>query len=163
LIISLLYGCALRVSELCNLKVKDIDIEKGTLVIWESKRATDPALIPIPAPTVKIINQWIKEKRRKPYHHLLFSQQTNKLSRTQIHRIIKNTSKKAGIKKELSTHSLRRSRATHLLDAGLSIEKVSKLLRHKELSSTLVYLRISIKGLKQAINKIDKEDTSIDF
>ena len=163
IIISLLYGCALRVSELSNLKVKDIDIEKGTLILWVSKRSTDPALVPIPAPTVKMINQWINDNKRKPNNYLLFSQRANKLSRTQIYRIIQESGKKAGINKMLTTHSLRRSRVTHLLDSGLSLEKVSKLLRHKNLSSTIVYLRISIKSLKNAIEKIDEEDRALNF
>jgi len=163
LIISLLYGCALRVGELSDLKVKDIDIEKGTLVLWVSKRSTDPALVPIPTPTIKMINQWIRENKRKPNNYLLFSQRSKKLSRTQIYRIIQENGKKAGIKKKLTTHSLRRSRVSHLLDSGLSLEKVSRLLRHKDISSTIVYLRISIKSLKNAIEKIDEEDRAIDF
>jgi integrase len=100
LIISLLYGCALRVGELSNLKVKDIDTEKRTLVLWVSKRSKDPALVPIPVTTVKMINQWIKENKRKPNNYLLFSQRANKLSRPQIYRIIRDNGKKAGIKKK---------------------------------------------------------------
>jgi integrase/recombinase XerD len=71
--------------------------------------------------------------------------------------------KRLVLKKKLTTHSLRRSRATHLLDSGLSIEKVKKLLRHKELSSTILYLKISIKELQKSINKIDEQDRTLEF
>ena len=80
-----------------------------------------------------------------------------------MHRIIKYAAEKAGIKKELTTHTFRRTRATHLLDAGLPLEQVSRLLRHKFISSTMVYLRISIKGLQKAINKIDTADNDLIF
>ena len=163
LVVSLLYGCALRVGELSDLKVKDIDLQKGTLVLWQSKRSTDPALVPIPGPTVKMINQWITENKLSPNNYLLFSQQSKKLSRPQIYRIIRENGIQAGIYKKLTTHSLRRSRASHLLDSGLSIEKVSKLLRHKDISSTTVYLRISIQALQNAIEKIDEADRAYDF
>jgi len=163
LIISLLYGCALRVGELSDLKVKDIDLQKGTLVIWVSKRSTNPALVPIPSQTLKMISQWIKENKLRPNNYLLFSQQSKKLSRPQIYRIIRENGKQAGIEKLLTTHSLRRSRVSHLLDSGLPLEKVSKLLRHKDISSTIVYLRISIKSLQNAIEKIDEEEKSLDF
>ena len=161
LIISLLYGCALRVSELCNLKIKDINTKKGTLVLWKYKRSNDPALVPIPISYIKLINQRIKEKKLKQHDFLISSQKGKGLSRTQVYRIIQKNGIKAGIPKKLTTHSLRRSRATHLLDSGLSIAKVSRLLRHKNLSSTMVYLRISIQSLQKDIYKIDEKDNNL--
>ncbi len=158
LIIQILYGCALRVSELCNIKVMDINIDNSTLCIWKSKRSNDPALVPVPAPVLKITNQWIKENKLSKNRYLLFSSRTKKLSRIQVHRIVKYAATRAGIDKAISTHSLRRSRATHLLDAGLPLEQVSRLLRHKYLNSTMIYLKISIKGLQQSINKIDEQE-----
>ena len=83
LIISILYGSALRVSELSNLKIKDIDKIKGTLVLWKSKYSEDPALLPIPIKTLKLINQWIKDKKLKPDNYLIPSQKGKGLSRIQ--------------------------------------------------------------------------------
>jgi len=158
LIIQMLYGCAFRVSELCNIKIKDIHIPNATITIWESKTSNSPALVPVPSPILKLIYQWITAHRLKKNRYLFFSSHSQKLSRSQIHRLIKEAAQKAGIEKEISSHAFRRTRATHLLDAGLPIEQVSRLLRHKYLSSTMVYLRISIKGLQNAINKIDTAD-----
>jgi len=60
--------------------------------------------------------------------------------------------------REISSHTYRRSRATHLLDDSLPLEQVSRFLRHKHISSTMTYLKISIKGLQNAISKIDNQE-----
>ena len=163
LIIQLLYGCALRVSELCNIRVKDVNIENATIIIWESKRSKEPALVPVPTPLLKMINQWISDNKLTKASYLFFSQLSSKISRAQIHRLIKEASQRSGIKKAITTHSMRRTRATLLLDEGLPIEQVSRLLRHKNIISTMVYLQISIKGLQQAISKIDTKNSLPDF
>jgi len=163
MIISILYGCALRVSELANLRVRDINIENATITIWESKKSSDPALVPIPVPALKMINQWITENKLSKNRYLLFSSHSKKLSRTQIHRIIKEAGIRTGLEKEIATHTFRRSRATHLLDAGLPLEQVSRLLRHKYLSSTMIYLKIAIKDIQKAISKIDTQERDLSF
>jgi integrase/recombinase XerD len=157
LIIKLLYSCALRVSELINIQVRDIDFENSNLVIWESKKSQDPALIPIPPHLVKHIYQWTHQNKLKKYSYLIPSRKGKKLSRTQIYRLTRRLAKTVGIEKNISTHTFRRSRATHLLDAGLALEKVSQLLRHKHLESTMTYLKISIKALKNDLDTLDNE------
>ena len=161
LIISLLYLCALRVTELINIRIEDININNATLTIWESKNQRDPALVPIPATLLKMMNQWITENNLSKTKYLISSNRSKKISRGQLHRIIKINAERSEIEKEITTHTFRRTRATHLLDAGLPLEQVSRLLRHKHLSSTMVYLKISIKGLQKAINKIDEDELQI--
>jgi len=158
LIIQLLYGCALRVTELCNIRVRDIDFSNATITIWESKRSDDPALVPVPAPVLKRIKQWISDNRLTKMRYLFFTRHSRKISRTQVHRLIKAAGQRAGIEKELTTHVFRRTRAALLLDAGLPLEQVSRLLRHKHITSTMHYLRISIKGLQKAISEIDNQE-----
>ncbi|MFW6129891.1 MAG: tyrosine-type recombinase/integrase [Atribacterota bacterium] len=156
LIISVLYYCALRVSEMVTIKVKNIDIINGTLTLWKSKKSDNPELIHIPDHLVKLISQWIRENNLKRNGYLIKSQKGGPLSRVQIYRIIKERAEEAGLDKEITTHSFRRSRATHLLNAGLPLEKVSRLLRHNRLESTMTYLKISIEDLKRDIKKVDK-------
>lgn len=156
LIISILYWCALRVSELSVLHVKDIDLKNGNLILWKSKRSDSPELVHIPAHLVKLISRWLRDNNLNPDDYLIKSQKGGHLSRIQIYRIIKNHATRCGLSKEITTHSFRRSRATHLLDAGLPIEKVSRLLRHNRLESTMTYLKISIEYLKKDISKIDE-------
>jgi integrase/recombinase XerD len=163
LIIQLLYSCALRVSELVNIKVQDVDIRNSTICIWESKRSSNPALVPVPLFLTKMLNQWITDNRLSPNRYLFFSTHDKKISRSLIHRVVKEAAQRARIEKEITTHTFRRSRASHLLDAGLPIEQVSRLLRHKYLNSTMIYLKISIKGLQQAINNIDIQNNDLIF
>jgi len=66
LIISVLYWCTLRVSEMAVLKIKDIDIVNRTLTLWQSKKSDDPELVPIPGHLIKQISQWIREKKLSP-------------------------------------------------------------------------------------------------
>jgi integrase/recombinase XerD len=107
LIIQMLYGCAFRVSELCNLKVKDIHIPNATITIWESKTSNSPALVPVPSPILKLIYQWITAHRLNKNRYLFFSSHSQKLSRSQIHRLIKKAAQKADIEKEISSHTFR--------------------------------------------------------
>ncbi len=157
LIISILYWCALRVSEMASLKVKDINIDSKTLTLWKSKKSDNPELVPIPAHLVKDISRWVKEHNKEPSEPLICSQKGGSLSRSRIYRIIKENGLKANIRKDLTTHTFRRSRATHLLNDGLPIEKVSRLLRHNRLESTMTYLKISVEDLKKNIKEIDKK------
>ena len=158
LILSLLYSCALRVSELTDIRVRDIDINNATITIREGKRSEGPALVPVPAPLLKKINQWITDNKLTKMRYLIFSRHSKQISRTQIYRIVKKAAKRTNIEKALTTHTFRRTRAKHLLDEGLPIEQVSKLLRHKHISSTMHYLKISIKGLQKAITEIDQNN-----
>lgn len=69
-------------------------------------------------------------------------------------RKLNNLCDEAGIDKKIGTHTLRRSRATHLLNKGLSLPKVSKYLRHKNLSTTMIYLKISTADIQREIEEI---------
>ena len=157
LMISMLYWCALRVSEMAAIKIKDINIKTGNLTLWQSKKSDDPELVHIPEQLIKSISQWSRENKLKPKDYLIRSQKGGSLSRIQIYRSIKDNARRIGIKKRITTHSFRRSRATHLLDGGLPLEKVSRFLRHNRLESTMVYLKISINDLKKDIAKIDND------
>jgi len=157
LMISMLYWCALRVSEMAAIKIKDINIKTGNLTLWQSKKSDDPELVHIPEQLIKSISQWSRENKLKPQDYLIRSQKGGSLSRIQIYRSIKDNARRIGIKKKITTHSFRRSRATHLLDGGLPLEKVSRFLRHNRLESTMVYLKISINDLKKDITRIDDD------
>ena len=152
IIISILYYCALRVSEMAALKVKDIDIEKCTLTLWQLKKSDHPELIPVPAHLVKQINQWVREQNKKPTDHLIHSQKGG----NRIYGIIEKNGLKANGRKNLTTHTFRRPRATHLLDAGLPIEKVSRILRHNRPESTMTYPRFREDMLKNFNRRFKK-------
>lgn len=96
LIISILYYCALRVSEMAAIKVKNIDIKDGTLTLWKSKKSDNPELVHIPDHLVKLISQWIRENNLKENDYLIKSQKGGPLSRIQIYRIIKARAEETG-------------------------------------------------------------------
>ncbi len=124
-----------------------------------NKKSDDPELVHIQEQLIKSISQWTRENKLKPQDYLIRSQKGGSLSRIQIYRSIKDNARRIGIKKKITTH--RRSRATHLLDGGLPLEKVSRFLRHNRLESTMVYLKISIDDLKKDIAKIDDKYTNV--
>ena len=103
--ISLLYSCALRVSELLNIRIEDINTDNATITIWQSKTSKDPALVPVPATLLKMINQWISENGLSKKNFLFSSNRSKTISRSQLSRIIVLTAQQAGIKKIISTHT----------------------------------------------------------
>ena len=156
-IIHLLYGCALRVSELCALQVKDVDVESSHLIIRKSKNEPEPRVIHIPSQVLEIIKPYVAEAN--PDESLIVCptrpNSPHQIHRKTIYRIVRELAQKAGIKKPITTHTFRRSRATHLLDAGLRIERVSQLLRHKRFDTTRKYLKLAPEQLWKEMKGFD--------
>ncbi len=115
LMISMLYWCALRVSEMAAIKIKDINIKTGNLTLWQSKKSDDPELVHIPEQLIKSISQWTRENKLKPKDYLIRSQKGGSLSRIQIYRSIKDNARRIGIKKKITTHSFRRYAANRIM------------------------------------------------
>ena len=156
--LSLLYGCALRVSELCSLRVRDIDPVSSRLIIRKSKRSKDPVIIPIPKSVLEKIRLYVQTYSLQPDNYLIFTRNKNSLKpvhRKTIYRRIKHLATKAEIEKPITCHTFRRSRATHLLDAGLPLERVSQLLRHSKIGLTQIYLKLAPAKLQEELRKVD--------
>lgn len=79
------------------------------------------------------------------------------MHRSQVYTILNNICAKAGIDKAIGTHTFRRSRATNLLDMGYGIENVSRYLRHKDLATTMHYLKLSVGDLQRGLKDV-KDD-----
>jgi len=131
LIISILYYCALRVSEMAALKVKDIDIENRKLILWKSKKSDDPELVPIPSHLTRQISQWIKEHNKKPDDPLIRSRNGGSLSRSRIYRIIKQNALNAKISKDLTTHSFRSYVAKRIMPRNTKQDKILSSIKLK--------------------------------
>ena len=149
LIISLLYSSGLRVSELVNLKVSDINSQDGTGWVRRGKGGKDRLIIISPT-LVKGLYEYL-EGRSNQY---IFSKE-KPLTTRNIQKIIKLTSKRAGIQKKVTPHTLRHSFATHLLENGTDIRIIQTMLGHSSLSTTQVYPHISSEQLKQVQNPLD--------
>jgi integrase/recombinase XerD len=153
LIIKLLYGCGLRVSEIVNLKLKDINFEEDLIKINLAKGKKD-RFVKVP----ESIKEEIKNYSKINNSEIFFpSSRGGKLAKDTIQKIVQNSAKKAEIKKRVYPHLLRHSFATHLLEAGTDLRIIQKLLGHSDIKTTQIYTQISqasIKNIKSPLDNI---------
>jgi len=156
-IVQMLYRCALRVSELCNMRVRDIDLEDETVTIVSSKHQHEPRPIPIASTVLlKALEEHVESGKLKANDYLIRGGKKGKpMTRQAIYKFVKRLAGSAEIEKEIGTHTFRRTRATHLLNKGVDVAKVSKFLRHEKLATTMVYLDIAVDSLRESIRDID--------
>lgn len=151
LIILLAYTAGLRVSEIVNLRVKDIDLNNLTIHIKNSKGKKDRLTIF----SDKIKSQLSQLIFLKNKNDLVFeSQRGGKYPERTIQKIFENTLQKAKIKKDISFHCLRHSFATHLLENGVDVRYVQELLGHANIRTTQIYTHVtnpSIKNIKSPL------------
>jgi integrase/recombinase XerD len=154
LMLSLIYACGFRVSELINLKVNDLDFDEMTGYVRMGKGKKD-RIFNIPKFLSKSLKKQV-EKQKESASKYLFSGPNEKLTDRNIQKIVRVASKKANINKKVSPHTLRHSFATHLLEDGVDIRKIQELLGHADLSTTQIYTHISTEELKKIKSPIDK-------
>jgi integrase/recombinase XerD len=156
LMISLLYACGFRVSELMNLKISDLNFEEKTGFVKQGKGRKD-RLFNIPEFLLEDIKKQVEEQKNST-SGLLFSNPTDpnkKLSASNIEKIVRKATKRAGIQKDVHCHTLRHSFATHLLENNVDIRKIQELLGHSDLSTTQIYTHVSKEELKKIKSPID--------
>ncbi len=134
----------MRVNEVINLRWQDIDFERGLIHIKRGKGGKERVVF-----LHKKLKELLKEYGIKNTGLVLISERSKKYSERTIQQIVKNASKKAGIKKKVTPHTLRHSFATHLLEAGADIRYIQKLLGHKNLRTTQIYTHIANKDIKK--------------
>ena len=149
LIISFLYSTGLRVSELVNLKLEDINFQEKTGWVRRGKGAKDRLFV-VSENLAKDLEVFLKGRE----HKFLFSKD-EPLTTRNIQKIIKGTKTRAGVTKKVSPHTLRHSFATHLLEQGTDIRTIQVLLGHSSLSTTSVYTHISTDQIKKVANPLD--------
>ncbi len=153
LIIKLLYGCGLRVSEIVNLKKKNLNFEESLIHIELAKGKKD-RFVKIPDSLFEELKKYcglVNEKNLFP------SNRGGKLTKNTIQKIVQNSAKKASIKKRVYPHLLRHSFATHLLEQGTDLRIIQKLLGHSDIKTTQIYTHISqasIKNIKSPLDNI---------
>jgi len=140
LIISLAYGAGLRVSEVVNLRVNDINLEELTIHLKNAKSKKDRITI-FPEKIEQDLKILIASKDLDDI--LLISERGGKLSERTIQKIFSNYLQKAKIKKKATFHSLRHSFATHLLENGVDVRYVQELLGHQNIRTTQIYTHVT--------------------
>ncbi len=153
LIISLLYSCGFRVSELVNLKLEDLNFEEKIGHVRKGKGKKD-RIFNIPSFLEQELKEQAEKQKQKNKKNLI-SGKKDKMTSRNIQKIVKNAANKAGIKKKVSPHTLRHSFATHLLESGVDIRKIQELLGHADLSTTQIYTHISNEELKKVKSPYD--------
>jgi len=154
--VSMLYACGFRVSELINLKISDINFDEKTGFVKQGKGKKD-RLFNIPEFLMGDIKKQTEEQRNIG-SEFLFSNPTEpskKLSSSNLEKIVRKASKRAGIQKDVHCHTLRHSFATHLLENNIDIRKIQELLGHSDLSTTQIYTHVSKEELKKIKSPID--------
>lgn len=154
-ILELIYGSGLRVSELVNLKIDDINFKQKFMRIKGKGNRERIAFLNEVA--LKRINEYLperaKNKKSSQSPFLFLNKSGNKLSRQFIWKIVKKYVSLAGLDKNVKPHTLRHSFATHLLESGLDLRIVQELLGHKNLSTTEIYTHIDRKQIKKIYKK----------
>ncbi len=155
-IVELFYGCGVRTTELCNLKVHDVDLKEQTVIIIKGK-GNKSRVVPIGQYASYYIQLYLEKARkymlkgkRNDPGYLFLSQRGNPFNNTTINKsVMRSVAKKLDKKKYLSCYSFRRSIASHLLAGNVDITYIAKLLGHSSLRTTQRYLRVEIGELKK--------------
>jgi site-specific recombinase XerD len=153
LILRLLYGCGLRVSEIVNLRKKDINFKEGLIKVKLSKGKKD-RFVKIPYSIVDELKNYCALEKSEI---LFYSNKGGNLTKDTIQKIVLSSAKKAGIKKRVYPHLLRHSFATHLLEQGTDLKIIQKLLGYSSIKTTQIYTQISqasIKNIKSPLDNI---------
>ncbi|WP_016775852.1 tyrosine-type recombinase/integrase [Anaerophaga thermohalophila] len=138
---SLIYDCGLRISEVINLKITDVDFDRHQVHIRESKCKKD-RYVPVSSIVLRGLTLYFETSgpREWLFNGKIRGQQ---ISRQGIRYAFRAAIRKAGIKKDVCIHTLRHTYATHLIEMGLDIMSVKKQLGHAQLRTTLMYLHIA--------------------
>jgi len=141
IVLTLIYSAGLRGQEVVNLKLSDIDFERKTIHIRQSKYKKD-RMVPLSNLIAKGLKKYIAVEHP---HVWLFNgkEPDGRYSVRGLSWVMRETLKKTSVKKEVNLHSLRHSYATHLLEEGLNIVTLKELLGHAEITTTMIYLHVA--------------------
>ncbi len=149
-IFELLYAAGLRVSELCSLRVLDVDLQAGMVRVFG--KGSKERIVPLYVRAAGFVDAWIRHWRPsfKPVDNALFLNRSGKgLTRQAIWKIVQARAKQANITSDISPHTFRHSFATHLLEGGADLRSVQILLGHADIAATELYTHVQTERLAQ--------------
>ncbi len=166
-LLELIYGSGLRVSELLDIKMEDIHLNQGYIMV--RGKGSKERMVPISDMSTVALRSYIVKGREQ----LLGDQKTSflfvnlsgsRLSRQGFFKLLKKLANDAGVETECSPHTLRHSFATHLLENGMDLRTLQSLLGHEDISTTQIYTHISQKRIKEIYKSAHpraKEDSNV--
>jgi integrase/recombinase XerD len=155
-VLELFYASGMRVSELANLKMEDINLDVG--YVRCTGKGSKERIIPIGKNAKEAVKRYYEQARKKLVKEnitsvIFLSRLGKRISRQSFWKIIKLYAKKANIKKEIKPHTLRHTFATHLLQHGADLRSVQEMLGHSDISTTQIYTHVD----KEKLRTIHKE------
>lgn len=153
-IMETLYGCGLRVSELINLQMGDIYADEHYLVV--QGKGDKQRIVPMSDRSIEEIRAYLPDRemlRISPAdRHILFlNRRGRQLTRFMIYHIVRDLAVAAGIRRDISPHTLRHSFATHLLEGGANLRAIQQMLGHESIATTEIYLHVDRSMLRSEI------------
>lgn len=150
--LELMYATGLRVSELINLKLQDIDLNQDIIRIYG--KGNKERVVPIGEFSKEYLEKYIYEYRKsmlkkEASEYLFLNNHGKQMTRQGFFKIIKKIAKEQGINKEFSPHTLRHSFASHLLKYGADLRTIQELLGHSDISTTQIYTHVTNEELKK--------------
>ncbi len=154
--IELLYATGLRVSELCNIQMTDLDRQLG--ILRATGKGNKQRLVPVGAPALRAVDQYLSGARQsllkgKPSRYLFITARGGPLTRQAFFLLLGKHGKKAGVFHNLTPHVLRHSFATHLLEGGADLRSVQEMLGHSDISTTEIYTHVMRSRLRDTVDR----------
>ena len=154
-IVETMYGCGLRVSELCALQISHVDFRNAVMLI--RGKGSKERLVPVNEVALTRIKNYVDTDRNDvpiasvDADTVFLNSRGRHLSRVMIFYILRDAAARAGIRTPLSPHTLRHSFATHLLEGGANLRSIQQMLGHESIATTQIYLHIENSRLRQEI------------
>ena len=154
-ILESLYGLGIRVSECCNMRVSQVNLNENIVKILG--KGNKERMIPIPAGTSSVMKRYFMNVRplwqKNSINYFFINRFGRKIYSEYVEKLIRNSCIKAGISKHLTPHKLRHSYATHLLEGDADLRVIQELLGHSDISTTEIYTHVEMQRLKDLYNK----------
>lgn len=155
-ILMTLYGTGLRLSELIHLQVKDIDSSKMQIRVHQGKGGKDRNVV-LSQTLLEALRRYFRQYR--PVTWLFYGRTPQQpIADRVVQRMVRGLSEQAGLREGVTTHTLRHSFATNLLEHGTELPYIQELLGHRNIKTTMLYLRISPPALRKVISPLDRLD-----
>lgn len=154
-ILEVLYGCGLRVSELCSLKISQVYLDD--LFVKVKGKGSKERLVPMAESTAEAISAYLAERREsdsKNEDTLFLNRFGATLSRVAVFNLVKDSALRAGVSKNISPHSFRHSFATHLIENGADLRVVQEMLGHESILTTEIYTHVDSSTWQKEIKEI---------
>lgn len=153
-IIEVLFSCGLRVSELTDLEISRLNFEHGYLAV--TGKGNKERIVPMSPSAIAELHSWLAERETYPvksgHENYVFLNRTGRrMTRVMVFYIVRDLAQAAGIRKEISPHTLRHSFATALLEGGANLRAIQQMLGHESIATTEIYLHLDNARLRDEI------------